>query len=309
MKDLDSYIKTHFSNLGDLQETMSQAIGDEKFWAMLRGLNEETGDGVYIITTDKAVHIFYKKLFFKPTYEKLPKEILLSVNKSSGLFGALSITSISKTIVIKCGTAINLDSSIVIKSYTAINCLIEGKDFLELPQDTFAHKDTSKNILGILFIFVIFFIFSSVVQNCSTESSESAPPQEVIKKETEQNVEDKAKQYLLNIIKDSDDYDKYKSTFDTVSYNLIQEGICTYKDFTDNGTWLRSNFYKENKISGKIIVNPSGEPVKGSNLFRKAPIYFMYCGELHGSDKVYLNAKTKKISQIFPTDNDGQLIY
>ncbi|EPW6982130.1 SH3 domain-containing protein [Vibrio parahaemolyticus] len=65
-------------------------------------------------------------------------------------------------------------------------------------------------------------------------------------------------------IDDSDDYASYKTTFLSVSRELINSGICSIEDFEYQGGWIRSVNYKPRKV------------------------YFTYCGE-HGkkSGRIY----------------------
>lgn len=75
-----------------------------------------------------------------------------------------------------------------------------------------------------------------------------------------------AKKYEL--VKGSDDFKKYKNAFSKAADELIAEGYCSGKDFTEMGGWMRSTTHGNQ------------------------PIYFIYCGGMTQSNKIYLNAKT-----------------
>jgi hypothetical protein len=75
------------------------------------------------------------------------------------------------------------------------------------------------------------------------------------------------------LIKDSDDYKLHKDTFAKTAQTLIEQKTCTAQDFREQGGWVKS-------------VNPET---------RKKQIYFTYCGGLHMSNKIYLNAQTGKV--------------
>jgi predicted ribonuclease YlaK len=74
---------------------------------------------------------------------------------------------------------------------------------------------------------------------------------------------------VANAIKESDDFEKYEKSFIEISEILIQKGICTIKDFNNEGGWTRS-------------------AVKGKG------VYFLYCGGYTLKNKVYFNAITGK---------------
>lgn len=71
--------------------------------------------------------------------------------------------------------------------------------------------------------------------------------------------------YLIQLISKSDDYEKYKPMFVSVSNRLVKEGICEYKDFSRANGWIE--VYKDK-------------------------IYFLYCGKIKRSNKIYFNAIT-----------------
>ena len=72
------------------------------------------------------------------------------------------------------------------------------------------------------------------------------------------------------LIKDSDEFQKYKKQFVIATEQLIKEHRCTAKDFQETGGWLQATTYKE-------------------------PVYFVMCGGVSQSNKVHLNVSNGKI--------------
>ena len=72
------------------------------------------------------------------------------------------------------------------------------------------------------------------------------------------------------LIKGSDDYQIYKDVFAKAASDLIAKGQCTENDFSEMGGWVKS-------------ANRSG------------PVYFSYCGGMHVSNRLYLNATTGEV--------------
>ncbi|MCZ2723713.1 SH3 domain-containing protein [Marinomonas sp. 15G1-11] len=68
-------------------------------------------------------------------------------------------------------------------------------------------------------------------------------------------------------IESSDDFSKYKNAFILASEKLIKEGNCTLKEFEEMGGWWRSSNYIPE------------------------PVYFMYCGGMDQSNRVFLNTE------------------
>ena len=73
------------------------------------------------------------------------------------------------------------------------------------------------------------------------------------------------------LVKGSDDFRVYKDTFAKAADKLIASGKCSAGDFREMGGWWKSSNHKSK------------------------PIYFTYCGGMHISNKVYLNAANGKI--------------
>jgi len=73
------------------------------------------------------------------------------------------------------------------------------------------------------------------------------------------------------VVAQSDDFSKHRSAFVKAANELITNGRCTSADFEEQGGWTKS-------------MNE-----------REAPVYFMYCGGMTISNKIYLNAGTGKI--------------
>ncbi len=76
---------------------------------------------------------------------------------------------------------------------------------------------------------------------------------------------------VARAIKSSDDFSRYQNVFVSVSEKLIKSGRCTLADFKDMGGWWKSTRHQPQ------------------------PVYFTYCGGMHTSKRIYLNAKTKAI--------------
>jgi hypothetical protein len=69
---------------------------------------------------------------------------------------------------------------------------------------------------------------------------------------------------------DSDDFARHRVAFIKAAQTLIDERTCNMQDFKDGGGWMKS-------------TNHSG------------PVYFAYCGGMHKSNRLYLNAGTGKV--------------
>jgi hypothetical protein len=163
------------------------------------------------------------------------------------------------------------------------------------------NRHFQKTAIIICTISFFLLIIINMVKGCSPDPIENTKPIENV--EPIESVQ--PSKSISEIIKDSEDYDKYKDIFDARSSELIAEGTCKEEHFTNNGPWLRSGTYKENKATGAISLH-SGQ--LDLSRYKPAPLYFMYCGEFHFKDRVYLNVKTGKVSQELPTDNQGKII-
>lgn len=75
------------------------------------------------------------------------------------------------------------------------------------------------------------------------------------------------------LVKGSDDFRIYKDAFAKAANKLIASGRCSAGDFQEMGGWMKSSNH------------------------RSKPIYFTYCGGMHSSNKVYLNAATSEITR------------
>lgn len=76
------------------------------------------------------------------------------------------------------------------------------------------------------------------------------------------------------LIGGSDDYRRYKPAFVAAAKNLIASGRCTPDDFEKAGGWTKS-----------------------TTTYRNKPVYFVYCGALTLSNRLYLNAATGDVFQ------------
>jgi type II secretory pathway pseudopilin PulG len=70
---------------------------------------------------------------------------------------------------------------------------------------------------------------------------------------------------LTTYIGKSDNFHRYKESFFTITDRLIKEKICTPEDFEEVQGWMRSINYQERNV------------------------YFVYCGGLRVSDKIYFD--------------------
>ena len=70
----------------------------------------------------------------------------------------------------------------------------------------------------------------------------------------------------------SDDFEQHRDAFKKLATQLIQEGRCSAADFREQGGFMKS-----------------------VNEYPNEPVYFTYCGGMHLSKKVYVNAQTVKI--------------
>ena len=72
---------------------------------------------------------------------------------------------------------------------------------------------------------------------------------------------------LRRALKDSDDFAKHHTAFLDASKKLVDSGTCSLQDFESNGGWMKS-------------TNQAGA------------VYFVYCGGLHRSNRLYLDVAT-----------------
>lgn len=75
-------------------------------------------------------------------------------------------------------------------------------------------------------------------------------------------------------IENSDDFEKYYDVMIKASEELIKQGKCTLKDFEKFGPW------------GQSTIKTRGENY-----------YFIYCGAMRSSNKIYLNVLNGKIEK------------
>lgn len=88
-------------------------------------------------------------------------------------------------------------------------------------------------------------------------------PQTIIEEDIPEDISMEA--MLLETISKSDDYERYKSTFTSVSQRLFKNETCRLKDFKRSNGWM--------EIS-------DGE------------LYFIYCGKIKKQNKIFLNVST-----------------
>ena len=74
------------------------------------------------------------------------------------------------------------------------------------------------------------------------------------------------------LVKNSDDYRRYRAQFTKAARELIDNGTCTAGDFEEIGGWMAS-------------------PAKGQGM------YFMYCGGMTTANRLYLNVRSGKVSR------------
>lgn len=74
------------------------------------------------------------------------------------------------------------------------------------------------------------------------------------------------------LVRSSDDYRLYGAQFAKTARELIDNGTCTDADFKESGGWMSS-------------------PTKGQG------IYFMYCGGMTTANRLYLDARSGKVSR------------
>lgn len=73
------------------------------------------------------------------------------------------------------------------------------------------------------------------------------------------------------LVSGSDDFARYRSEFTEAAKRLIRENRCTKDDFRTHGGWVKSTTH------------------------RSDPVYFVYCGGLRTSNRLYFNASTGKV--------------
>lgn len=76
---------------------------------------------------------------------------------------------------------------------------------------------------------------------------------------------------IVNAIKTSDDFSKYKNIFISTTKALIADERCTLKEFEEMGGWWRS---------------PNDIP---------DPVYFLYCGGMDLQNRIFLNTETGSV--------------
>lgn len=86
---------------------------------------------------------------------------------------------------------------------------------------------------------------------------------------TETNIPDTS---VIPAISKSDDYDKYSSAFLISTKTLVLSRTCSLEEISELGGWMKS------------VTNHKDQPV-----------YFIYCGGNHRSNRIYLNAESGEI--------------
>ena len=76
---------------------------------------------------------------------------------------------------------------------------------------------------------------------------------------------------VAQAIKASDEFSQYQDIFVSITEKLVSRGSCTLEEFKEQGGWMRSPKYKP------------------------APVYFIYCGGMTRSNRIYINAETGAI--------------
>lgn len=79
-------------------------------------------------------------------------------------------------------------------------------------------------------------------------------------------------EYEQRLVAGSDDLSKYQTNFIKASKLLIQKGGCTRENLVRNGGWYKS-----------------------TTTYKNEPVYFTYCGDMHISNRIYLNAETENL--------------
>ena len=74
------------------------------------------------------------------------------------------------------------------------------------------------------------------------------------------------------LVAQSDDFKRYREAFTEVAMKLIADGRCTTADFQEQGGWMKS-----------------------VNQYKDEPVYFTYCGGMTSENKIYMNAKTRRV--------------
>jgi hypothetical protein len=69
------------------------------------------------------------------------------------------------------------------------------------------------------------------------------------------------------LVKNSDDYAKYKDVFAKTARKLIDAKTCTPREFRENSGWMKS-----------------------TTTYANRPVYFTYCGGLTVANRLYLDA-------------------
>lgn len=72
-----------------------------------------------------------------------------------------------------------------------------------------------------------------------------------------------------SLVAQSDDFARYRRQFASIAAKLIADGRCTKAEFEEQGGFIKS-----------VIGH------------RNEPVYFIYCGGMTASNKLYVNAKT-----------------
>ncbi|HXV73874.1 MAG TPA: hypothetical protein VD713_04010 [Sphingomonadales bacterium] len=81
-----------------------------------------------------------------------------------------------------------------------------------------------------------------------------------------------AERDLEEAISHSDDFGRYKAAFLKATQDLIQSKKCSISDFEEMGGW-----------------------VKSTTTYNDEPVYFIYCGGLAVTNRIYLDVSSGKI--------------
>lgn len=82
---------------------------------------------------------------------------------------------------------------------------------------------------------------------------------------------DGANKDIIELLKDSDNFAKYKKPFVEASKKLIAENICSMQDFKEYGGWMKSTNYSNGKT------------------------YFTYCGGMSKGNRIYVDVSTGNV--------------
>lgn len=77
---------------------------------------------------------------------------------------------------------------------------------------------------------------------------------------------------VKDAINKSDDFNAHSDAFISETTTLVKNGRCTLSELDEQGGWMKSTLN-----------------------YKSEPVYFTYCGGVHGDNRLYLNVVSQQV--------------